>query len=477
MSRDLKADLCIIGAGAAGLSVAAGAAQLGLSVVLFEAGEMGGDCLNYGCVPSKALIAAGAQAQSMRDSARFGIAPNEPQIDWAAVKTHVKSVIAAIEPNDSQARFEGFGVKVIRDRARFEDARTVVSASARVRARRFVIATGSRPMIPNIPGLDTAPYYTNETIFDLDQLPAHLVILGGGAIGLELGQAFRRLGARVTIVDAVKLLANADSDAATLVLARLLKEGVSLLESTKVLSAAKTSSGVSLTMQDQTGKQGEVNGSHLLIATGRTPALDGLNLEAASVEYTRAGVTTSPTLRSTTNSRVWALGDAAGRGLFTHTAGWHASAFVRNVMFKARTAADALAMPSVMFTDPELAQLGLTEAQARARYGNKITVTRWDLHDNDRAQTAGDTEGFCKLVIGKGGAILGATIVGADAGELLAPISLSMANKLGVRALTAPVLAYPTRGEIVKRAASAYFTPTLFSAPTRFVVKLLQAIP
>lgn len=477
MSRELKADLCIIGAGAAGLSLAAGAAQLGLSVVLFEAGEMGGDCLNYGCVPSKALIAAGKQAQQMRDCARFGIAPGEPQVDWAGVKTHVQGVIAAIEPNDSQARFEGLGVTVIRERARFADVRTIVSDSARVRAKRFVIATGSRPVSPEIAGLDTVIAHTNETIFDIDALPAHLIILGSGAIGIELGQAFRRLGSQVTIVEAQIALGAADREAAELVLARLRGEGIEVLEGYGAERAEPSPRGVSLRIAARDGAKRTLEGSHLLLATGRAPALAGLGLEQAGIAFGKSGVTTSPTLRSTTNSRVWALGDVAGRGLFTHMASWHASAFVRNVLFKARTAADALAIPSVVFADPELAQIGLTEAQARAAHGGKVTIARWGFHDNDRAQTARETTGFCKLMIGKGGAILGATIVGADAGELLAPIALAMANKLGVRALTSPVLAYPTRGEIVKRAAGAYYTPTLFSAPTRFVVKLLQTIP
>lgn len=474
--KDYKVDLCIIGAGAAGLSVAAGAAQLGLSVVLFEAGQMGGDCLNYGCVPSKALIAAAHLVHRARNGAALGLDTTGVSVDWARVKAHVRGAIAAIEPNDSQERFERLGVTVIRERAHFADAATIVSDSARVRARRFVIATGSRPVLPSIPGLDVVGAFTNETVFDLDALPSKLVILGGGAIGVELGQAFRRLGAQVTIVEAATMLAGLDEEARDLVLTRLSAEGVELLEGWSAAQATRGGAGVQLLVQNAAGGARTVEGSHLLVATGRAPALDQLGLEAAGIAINTKGVETSATLR-TSNPRVWALGDAAGRGLFTHLAGWHASMFLRNVLFKARTRADAMAIPSVVFSDPELAQIGLTHAQAVDRHGAKVSVARWRFDDNDRAQTGDQSEGFCKLVLGKGGRILGATIVGADAGELLAPIALAMAEGLGVRALTGPVLPYPTRGEIVKRAAGDHFAPTLFSPATQFIVKILQHIP
>jgi len=474
--KNYNVDLCIIGAGSAGLSLAAGAAQLGLSVVLFEAGEMGGDCLNYGCVPSKALIAAAHQAQAMREAGKFGIASHEPQIDWADVKSHIRSAIAAIEPNDSQARFEGLGVTVIRERARFADPRTIISESSRVHAKRIVIATGSRPIVPPAPGFDQIKVHTNETIFDIAELPSRLIVLGGGAIGAELGQAFGRLGSKVTIIEAANALGAADAEAAAIILARMRAEGIEVLEGWRAQRAAEAPSGVSLTITDKSGATQMLEGSHVLAAVGRTPNLEGLSLEDAGVAFERRRITTSPTLRSTTNRNVWALGDAAG-GAFTHAAGWHASVFVRNVLFKARTAADAMPMPSVVFTDPELAQIGLTESEARARYGNGVTIARWGFHDNDRAHAQRDTDGFCKLVIGKGGKLLGATIVGAEAGELIAPIALAMASRLSVRALTAPILPYPTRGEIVKRAAGAHFTPTVFSPATRAIVGALKRIP
>lgn len=475
--KELKPDLCIIGAGAAGLSVAAGAAQLGLSVVLFEAGEMGGDCLNYGCVPSKALIAAAALVHNARNGAAMGLDTTGVAVDWPRVRAHVKRAIAAIAPHDSQARFEGLGVTVLRERAAFADDRSVVSETARVRAQRFVVATGSRPVVPPISGLDAARVLTNETVFDLDALPQKLIILGAGAIGVELSQAFRRLGAEVVIVEAAQALAKADDDARALVLARLRAEGVELLEGWRAVDAECSPNGVSLQIEDGSGAKRMLAGSHILVATGRAPALAELALDKAGVKFGKGGVEISPTLRSVSNKRVWALGDAAGRGLFTHLAGWHASVFVRNVLFKARTRADVVAIPSVVFSDPELAQIGLTESEARTRHGDTVKVARWNFHDNDRAQTGADTEGFCKLVLGKRGRILGATIVGADAGELLAPIALAMAEKRTVRSLTGPVLPYPTRSEIVKRAAGAYFTPSLFSPATRTLVRLLKRIP
>ena len=473
----IKADLCVIGGGSAGLSLAAGAVQLGLSVVLFEKAEMGGDCLNVGCVPSKALIAAAARAQNIREANKFGVDAGEPRVSWPAVRDHIKGVIATIAPIDSQERFEGLGVTVVREAARFADHQTIISDTYSVRAKRIVIATGSRPFVPPIPGIEGTPYLTNETIFDLDQLPRHLIILGAGPIGAEMGQAFRRLGAEVTLLDAKNALGAVDPEAAAIVLDRMRHEGVNVLEHCNAESIIGNEQGVRLRLRTQSGEEKILEGSHLLVAVGRKPALDQLDLDVGGVAFDKKGVTTSATLRSTTNKRVWALGDAAGGPAFTHIAGWHASAFVRNVLFKARTRADAPAVPSVTFTDPEIAQIGLTEAQARAEHGDDVKTTRWTFEENDRAQAQRDTEGFCKIVLDAKGAILGATIVGAEAGEILAPLALAMSKNLKLRALTDPVLPYPIRAEIVKRAASAHFTPVLFSDKTRALISVLKRIP
>ncbi|MBI1251932.1 MAG: dihydrolipoamide dehydrogenase [Alphaproteobacteria bacterium] len=475
--QNLSCDVCVIGGGSAGLSVAAGAAQLGLNVVLFERGEMGGDCLNSGCVPSKALIAAGAAAQAMRDAQKFGVHAQAPQIDWPAVRAHVRGVIDEIAPIDSQERFEGLGVTVIREHARFADGKTVTSASSRVRAKRFVIATGSTAFVPPIEGLADIPYLTNETIFDIDALPGRLLVLGGGPIGIELGQAFRRLGAEVTIIEAARALGRADEESAAFALGRLRREGVEILEGWKAVRASAAPSGAALTLEGPDKQTRTIEGTHILVAVGRRPILEGLDLEKAGVRYTPKGVETSPTLR-TSNPRVWAIGDAAGRELFTHAAGWHASAWVRSALFKAVTRADSQPIPAVTYCDPEVAQLGMTETEARRAFGaDAVTTSRWSFTHNDRAVAERDSEGFCKIVTKKNGQILGCSIVGAHAGDLLAEMSLAMSSGLKMRALTSPVIAYPTRAEIIKRAAGAFYTPVLFSSRTKALINILKRIP
>ena len=327
--RELKTDLCIIGAGSGGLSLAAGAVQLGKSVVLIEKGEMGGDCLNYGCVPSKALLSAAAAAQAMREAGKYGVGAVEPSIDYAAVMDHVQRAIATIAPHDSQERFEGLGVTVIRAHARFVGPRTVEAGDARVTAKFVVVATGSSPFVPPIPGLDATPYLTNETLFENRVRPDHLVVLGGGPIGVEMAQAHRRLGSEVTIVEGLTILNRDDPEAVAVVRERLVAEGVGLVENARAASARKTGQGVALTLED--GRV--IEGSHLLVAVGRKPNVDGLNLEAAGVAFDKRGVTVDAGLRSA-NPRVFAMGDVAGGLQFTHVAGDHASTLVKRLLFK-----------------------------------------------------------------------------------------------------------------------------------------------
>jgi pyruvate/2-oxoglutarate dehydrogenase complex dihydrolipoamide dehydrogenase (E3) component len=467
----IRADLAIIGAGSAGLSVAAGAAQLGLSVVLFERGEMGGDCLNYGCVPSKALIAAAGAAHAAREAKALGVTVAGVKVDFPAVMARVHKVIADIAPIDSQERFEGLGVRVVRGTARFKDRRTVESDSVRVVACKIVIAAGSRAAVPPIPGLDAVPYLTNETLFDLKALPEHLIVLGGGPIGVELGQAFRRLGAKVTIVEAQILLSKEDPDAAAVVLDQLRADGVTLLAGHKVV---RVEPGPVVVAE---GPQGEVRvaGSHLLVAVGRTPSLKDLNLEAAGVAFNKGGVTTDTVLRSS-NRRVFAIGDIAGRGQFTHLAGAHAGLFVRRALFASPINADRLVVPRVTYSDPELAAVGLTEAQAREKHGADIKVLVSPFADNDRAQAEGDTRGFGKLILSSRGQILGATLVGARAGDHLAVWTQALTARLKLSGLTGVIAPYPTRGEINKRLAGQFYTPTLFSPGVRRLVSVLKRL-
>lgn len=472
MKQDrIRADLAIIGAGSGGLSVAAGAAQLGLKVVLFEKGEMGGDCLNYGCVPSKALIASAEAAYKAANSQALGVSATGVTVDFAAVMDRVHHVIAEIAPIDSQERFEGLGVRVVRETARFRDRRTVESDSVRVTARKVVIASGSRAAVPPIPGLDASPYLTNERVFELTKLPEHLIVLGGGPIGVELGQAFRRLGSQVTIIEAAAILGREEPEAAAVVIAQLTADGVTLLPGHK---AVRVEAGPVVVVDGPEGEK-RISGSHLLVAVGRTPSVEALNLEAAGIAYDKSGVKTDKSLR-TSNPRVFAIGDVAGRGQFTHLAGAHAGLFVRKALFAAPINADALVVPRVTYCSPELASVGLTEAQARAEHGKDIKVLVQPFADNDRAQAEGDIRGFGKLITSKGGKILGVALVGAHAGDHLPLWVLTMTAGLKLSTLTGMIAPYPTRGEINKRLAGQWYTGALFSPATRRLVSVLKRI-
>jgi len=473
--KDLKADLCVIGAGSGGLSAAAGAAMLGLKVVLYEKHEMGGDCLNYGCVPSKALLSAARAAADVRHARKYGIQTEDPKTDWATVKAHVAGAIATIAPVDSQERFEGLGVTVIREAARFADKATIASETTRTRARRIIVATGSRAFIPPIEGLKDVPYLTNETIFTLPDFPEHLIILGGGPIGLEMAQAFTRLGAKVTVIEMGRALPRADAAHAAIAVKALRGEGVTLLEQHKAQRVSHENGRIRV-HTDNGSAAPVIEGSHLLVATGRRAVLDGLDLEAGGVEFDHKGITVGDTLRSGSNSRVWALGDAAGKEQFTHVAGWHASVFTRRAFFKQGTKASSLPVPAVTYTSPEVAQLGLTEAEAREKFGSKVTASAFPFHENDRAIAEGKTLGECKLVLHKG-KLVGASIVGEGAGDILQLVSVAMSNGLKLTALTNFISPYPTRAEVVKRAASAHFTPVVFGKNSRRLVGLLQRIP
>lgn len=472
MSATIKADIAVIGGGSGGLSVAAGAAQLGAEVVLIEKGRMGGDCLNFGCVPSKSLIAAAHAAHTVRSAGRFGVNGHEPAIDFIKVRDHVRGVIATIAPHDSVERFESLGVRVLQGAGRFVGPNAVEVSGRRVEARRFVIATGSSAAIPPIPGLDTTGFLTNETIFDLDTRPDHLIVLGGGPIGVELAQAHRRLGARVTVVEMARVLGRDDPDAAAVVRARLVAEGIDLREGVKVTRIAKAGNGVSLTLDGPDGAS-VIEGSHLLVAAGRRANVRGLDLEAAGVTYSERGIEVDARLR-TTNKRIFAIGDVAGGLQFTHVAGYHAGIVIRNALFRMPAKADHGAVPWVTYTDPELAHVGLTEAQAKERHGDLARATVWQFEENDRAQAERETEGLIKVVTGARGRVLGATIAGPHAGELILPWVLAVGRGLKIGAMAGVIAPYPTLSEVSKRAASAYFTPALFSERTRKVVRLLR---
>ncbi len=471
MTELLKPDLCVIGAGSGGLSVAAAAAAFGVPVVLIEKGKMGGDCLNTGCVPSKALIAAAARAQAGRTGDVLGVKAGNVGVDFARVREHVHGVIAAIAPNDSAARFTGLGVRVIEGAARFADRQTVIVNDIKIQARRFVIATGSSPAIPSIPGIDTVSCLTNETIFDLRECPQHLIVIGAGPIGLELAQAFRRLGAAVTVLEVASPLAREDPECAAIVLDQLAREGVALRVGVSIAWVERSDAGVCVVLKGEDGEE-VVAGSHLLVATGRQPVLDGLDLVAAGVGRNERGVVVNKRLR-TSNKRVYAIGDVAGGAQFTHLANYHAGIVVRNALFRLRTAVNEDLVPRVTFTEPELAHVGLTEVQGRKRH-RAIRILRWPFHENDRAQTERDTLGHIKILATKRGKILGVTIVGAGAGDQIAMWALALKEGLNMRAMTELVLPYPTRAEAGKRAAIDFFTPGLMNPWLRRIIRFLR---
>lgn len=454
--------------------MAAGAAQLGVPTMLIEKGKMGGDCLNYGCVPSKALIAAAKVAQSMRTAGKFGVNATGLSVDFAKAMEHVQGVIAAIAPNDSVERFTGLGCHIIQAPARFISPDEVEAGGNVVRARRFVIATGSRAAIPDVPGLDQVPYLTNETIFENRVCPEHLIILGAGPIGMEMGQAHRRLGARVTIIEMARALVRDDPELAAISIKAMRDEGVAILENTSVVSVEQETDGaISIVAKGKAGEQ-LIKGSHLLVATGRRPNLEGIGLEAANIDFDRKGIKTDTGLR-TTNRRVYAIGDVTGGPLFTHVAGYHAGLVIRSALFRSRARYDHSAVPRVTYTDPELAQVGLTE-EAAVNAGIPHRVLRWRFEENDRAQAERRIEGLAKIITGRGGAILGAGLAGPNAGELLQPWILAMTRKQKIGAMTGFIAPYPTLGEINKRVAGSYYTPALFSRPTRMLVSVLRRL-
>lgn len=466
--KTIKTDLLVIGAGSGGLSVAAGAVQMGADVTLLEGHKMGGDCLNYGCVPSKALLAAGHAAHAMTMGAAMGVTPVAPQVDYAAAKDHVKSVIDTIAPVDSQERFEGLGVRVIREFGRFTGPRTVQAGDTQITARRVIIATGSSPFVPPIPGLDQVPYQTNETLFDLRDKPDHLLIIGGGPIGMEMAQAHIRLGCKVTVIEGMKALGKDDPELAAIALDALRDEGVEIVEG--ALAQQISGSEGDITVETSAGT---FHGSHLLMAVGRKPNIDKLNLEAAGVEATRAGITVDNRLR-TTNKKVYAIGDVAGGLQFTHVAGYHAGLIIREVLFGLPAKVKTAHIPWATYTDPEMAQVGLTEAQARKEYGEKLEVARFEYHHNDRAIAIRQTRGLIKVMVVKGRPV-GASIVGHQAGELIATWSLAIANGIKMAGISAMIAPYPTIAEVNKRAAGAYFSPKLFDNMTvKRVVRFVQ---
>ena len=470
----LKVDVCIIGAGSGGLVVASVAAQLDCSVVLIEKDKMGGDCLNTGCVPSKALLAASKVAQVFRKADRFGVSSTEPEINFEQVHKHVHDVIKVIEPNDSVERFEGMGVKVIKATGTFSDAKTLIAGGYQIKARRFVVATGSSAAVPPIPGLDQVSYLTNENIFDLTEKPEHLIIIGGGPIGCEMAQAHRRLGCNVTLLELFNILPKDEPELTDVIRNTLVNDGIDLYESISVERIEKAGNGLRVFIKEA-GIEKQISGTHLLISAGRKPNLDELNLEKAGVDFDRPGIKTDARLRSISNKKIFAVGDIAGSYQFTHAAGYQACIAIKNILFGLPGKANYKALPWVTYTDPELSHVGLLEADAK-KEGLSTRVLTWSFEENDRAQAEKNTQGQIKVLVNHKGLILGCSIVGAHAGELIAPWTLAIQEKLKIGSMANMIAPYPTLSEISKRVAGSYYTEKLFSSGTKRLVKFIQKV-
>jgi pyruvate/2-oxoglutarate dehydrogenase complex dihydrolipoamide dehydrogenase (E3) component len=473
MAQHIKTDICVIGGGSGGLSVAAGAAQMGAQTVLVEGHKMGGDCLNYGCVPSKALLAAAERAHMGRGNKPFGVAATRPKVDFAAVMGHVRETIEAIEPVDSVERFSGLGVRVIEETGKFIGRNKLQAGDMTITAKRFVIATGSTAAVPNIRGLKSVPYLTNETIFTLTRQPKHLLIIGGGPIGVEMAQAFCRLGSAVTLVEADKVLGREDQELSAHVKSQLVEDGIELVEGARIASVKQMGTKTLMKLQGGT----EIAGDALLVAAGRKPNLDALNLAKAGVAVSDGAqphIKVDKRLRSS-NKKIFAIGDVNGGPQFTHAAGYQAGLVIRNILFFLPAKVNFAALPRVTYTNPELASVGLSEAEAREKYA-AIKVLRWPFEENDRARAERDMRGMVKIITTRNGRILGASIVGKGAGDLLAPWTMALAQGLPISAMAGVISPYPTRGEASKRAAGDYYTPTLFGPRTRKVVGLLSML-
>lgn len=450
-------DVIVIGGGAAGLTAAGGCALFGLDVALIEAREMGGECLNDGCVPSKALIAAARRAQEARTPLRHGVMLAKPRVDWRGVHAHVHAAIAGVAPHDSQSRFEEMGCDVFRDWAKLTGKHTVKVAGRTLTAPRIVIATGSRPALPPIKGLAEVPYLTNETLFDLTERPDHLVVVGGGAIGMEMAQAFCRLGSAVTLVNPGPLLARDDPDSVAIVRRVMEGEGVRFVDG-KASRVEAHQDGIRLHVEE-----GEtIAGSHLLIATGREANARGFGLEDIGVEIGGNGIVVDER-RRTSLKHIYAIGDCRDGPRLTHVSGYEGSNVALEITLGLPTKVNWAALPWCTYTDPEVAQVGMTEKEARARHGDAVRVVVEGFDQNERAIADGDTTGQLKLVL-KGKKVLGASIVGKHAGEMLLPFSQSITGKSSTFALGSAVIAYPTRSEISKAASFTAWEPTVFGA-------------
>lgn len=467
-------DLVVVGGGVGGLVTASVAGQLGLDVVLIEREpKLGGDCLHYGCVPSKTLIRSAEVAHLARTASGFGIDAAVDRIDLGSVMGRVREVVEHIQAHDDPERFRSYGVDVRFSEARFVDPHTVAVDDDIVRGRRFVIATGSSPAIPSIDGLEEAGYLTNETVFVQQELPARLAVMGGGPVGVELAQAFARLGSEVTIIDvAERLLAREDVELSAELTDALRAEGLTVRTGTTVQSVARVEDGKLVRCNGPEGAQ-ELVVDEILVATGRQPNVRDLTLENAGVDYGRGGIGVDARLR-TSAKHIFACGDCCGPYPLTHAAEHQAGVVIANAVFRWPKKIDYRVLPWATYTDPELAHVGLTEAAAREQ-GLEVQVARFAFKDVDRALAEGHERGQAKLIVHRG-RIVGASILGPHAGELIHEAVLAMQTRAKVGSIVGMVHAYPTLSQIHRRALSSLYSPKLFSARTRTLVRWLNRL-
>lgn len=443
-------NLVVIGAGTAGLVTAAGAAGLGAKVALIERGLMGGDCLNVGCVPSKALISAGRVAASARHAAEFGVRGTDAiDVDFAAVMERLRRLRAQISPNDSAERFSKLGIDVFFGQASFVDSDTVDVNGAKLKFKRAVIASGARAAAPPIPGLDTVDYLTNENLFSLTELPKRLGVIGAGPIGCEMAQTFAQLGSKVLVVESEHgILPREDRDAAEIVQKSMLGDGVKLLCCGKHL-VIKNDDGIRLSVESH-GAAYDETVDQILVSVGRTPNVDNLNLEAVGVEFHKKGITVNDRLQ-TTNPMIYAAGDVCSPFQFTHAADFMARIVIQNALFKGRKKASSLVIPWATYTSPEVAHVGLYEHQAKEQ-NIQIDTYIQKFHDVDRAILESEENGFVKIHVKKGtDQIVGATIVARSAGDLISEVTLAMTNRIGLGTVASTIHPYPTQAEAIRK--------------------------
>jgi pyruvate/2-oxoglutarate dehydrogenase complex dihydrolipoamide dehydrogenase (E3) component len=462
-----KYDFVVIGGGSAGLVAAKGAVGIGARVALVEADRPGGDCLWTGCVPSKALLAAAATAAAMRQAGRYGIESVEPRVDLGRVLAVVRQAQAVIEPHDSVHALEAAGVHVVQGRGRFTGPGRIDVDGRVLRFRAALLATGSRPIVPDVEGLASAGALTSDSVWALTVLPARLVVLGGGSIGCELGQAFQRLGARVTLIEAGnRLLPGEDASIGEVIAQCLADEGMDVRVSSTAVGVARSSTGVQVVVRDATGET-MIEADEILVAVGRRPSSDDMGLERVGVDVDDGGrVVVDASLR-TTGDHIWAAGDVTGAMPFTHVAAHHARIVVGNALLRTRRTVNYDRIHRVNFTDPEVARVGLDAAQARAKWGTRAVVQCFDYSTLDRAVATGQRVGFAELVGDRRGRLVGATIVGQAAGESIAEATAWITVGAKISKMSTTVHAYPTFTEGPSRAADEVIRARLFSGPLR----------